>query len=191
MIYLGTFKNILNRRYRWIEYFEEIGAQIKYIPGGENIITGYISRHTQDESNRLNILGVASLYLSSEVYQNEDVVAEQRDDQQLMLVKEYLEQRGELDFPNSLPETYRWYSDNILLSENGCLKFLRHGKPLVILPETQRQEDLEFWHSYWASGHFGILKTHRRILEPFWSPGMLNDVKKFVEKCEICLKVKP
>ena len=38
---------------------------------------------------------------------------------------------------------------------------------------------------------FGIFKTHRKIFEGFWWLGLHDDVRKFVESCQICGKVKP
>ena len=44
------------------------------------------------------------------------------------------------------------------------------GKVLifVIVPQNLRQEVLRYSHFDWSSGHFGIFKTHRRVLERFW-----------------------
>eukprot|EP00795_Rhopilema_esculentum_P008901 gene8901-16529_t len=36
LTYLNSFKDILNRRYRWIEYLQEMGVKIAYVSGKEN-----------------------------------------------------------------------------------------------------------------------------------------------------------
>ena len=39
--------------------------------------------------------------------------------------------------------------------------------------------------------NLGIFKTHRRILEFFWLPGLYEDIVNFNCNCEICVAVKP
>ena len=36
LIYLKAFKDIVNKRYRWIEYSESVNTVIRYIPGAEH-----------------------------------------------------------------------------------------------------------------------------------------------------------
>ena len=49
LIYLKAFKDIVNKRFRWIEYLESVNTIIRYIPGAENIISDYISRHIKSD----------------------------------------------------------------------------------------------------------------------------------------------
>ena len=181
----------MHRRYRWIEYLEEIGAHIQYILGGQTVIADYISRNGQDRTTKLTVLGVSSLYLSSDLYQNNEIIAEQRDDQDLQLVRQYVDRRCESNSTNILPRGYKRYASNISVSNEGCLLFHHHTKNFIILPENLRQEVLDLCHSDWASGHFGTFKKHRRLLERFWWPNMIDDVKTLVGACDICLRVKP
>ena len=53
------------------------------------------------------------------------------------------------------------------------------------------QEILKLCHSHWESGHFGLSKSHHRILQRFWWPTCFEVLKTFLANCDICTKVKP
>ena len=42
LIHLKAFKDIVNKRFRWIQYLESINTIVKYIPGDQNILSDYI-----------------------------------------------------------------------------------------------------------------------------------------------------
>ena len=71
------------------------------------------------------------------------------------------------------------------------LKHRHHGSVCTVVPSKLRREILDLAHSKWFSGHLGIFKTHRRILELFWWPGLYEDIVNFISNCEICIAVKP
>ena len=48
LTHLSTARELINKRYRWIEYLEEIGTIIRYLPylpEKENPVVDYISRN--------------------------------------------------------------------------------------------------------------------------------------------------
>ena len=49
LIYLKTFRDILAKRYRWIQYLEDLATKILYIPGKENVVSDFISRNPKNE----------------------------------------------------------------------------------------------------------------------------------------------
>ena len=50
---------------------------------------------------------------------------------------------------------------------------------------------LFYIHSHFSGGHLRMFKTHLRVLQKLWWPGIFEDVKTFISNCEICIKVKP
>ena len=58
------------------------------------------------------------------------------------------------------------------------------------MPLKLRRKILDLAHSKCFSGHLGIFKTRRRILELFCWPGLYEDIANFISNCEICKAVK-
>ena len=85
LIYLKTFRDIVNKRFRWISYLETMNAKILYIPGKENILSDYISRNLKIEENWSAIdVGVVDLELLS--YNKEEVLEKQMNDPEINCV---------------------------------------------------------------------------------------------------------
>ena len=55
LTHLQTSKEIVNRRYRWIEFLQELAAIIRYIPGKDNVVADYITHNLQTEP-KLDVL---------------------------------------------------------------------------------------------------------------------------------------
>ena len=79
-MHLKTFKEIVNKRYRWIEYLESMNTVIKYIPENENIVSDYISRNIQEEE-RWQVIDACYLELSIVSYSEEDIIQSQLNDE--------------------------------------------------------------------------------------------------------------
>ena len=58
----------------------------------------------------------------------------------------------------------------------------------VLTPEFAKLA-LELVHCCPISGHMGFAKTLKRAKSNFYWPGMDNDIKQFVEKCALCVRV--
>ena len=64
--HLKSFRDIVNKRFRWIAYAERMNVKILYIPGKENIISDFISRNIKEENPWLIIeAGVVNFELFS------------------------------------------------------------------------------------------------------------------------------
>ena len=51
LIHLKAFRNLVEKRFRWINYLETVNTIIRYIPGKENVIGDYISRNIRAEEH--------------------------------------------------------------------------------------------------------------------------------------------
>ncbi|GBM25092.1 hypothetical protein AVEN_96668-1 [Araneus ventricosus] len=56
----------------------------------------------------------------------------------------------------------------------------------LILPRSRIQEVLQETHDSTSGGHFGIMKTLRRIPERFYWDRLRADVEKWCRECQIC-----
>ena len=56
----------------------------------------------------------------------------------------------------------------------------------IVVPTVHRREVLELAHDLPMSGHLGVRKTHNRILQHFFWPGLKRDVAKWCKECHTC-----
>ena len=70
------------------------------------------------------------------------------------------------------------------------LKYRHHDSVCTVVPLKLRREILDLAHSKRFSGDLGIFKTHSRIPELFWWPGLYEGIVNFISNCEICMIVK-
>lgn len=60
----------------------------------------------------------------------------------------------------------------------------------LLVPLAYRRVVLKYAHDIKTSGHLGIKKTLSQIRQMYYWRGLQNDVKAYVNGCEICLKRK-
>ena len=110
----------------------------------------------------INVLRFNALELRAASYKHEDLVAAQRNDAKLTQVIEGIENN------KHIPKEYRSKSKSKLFMENDLLMYNHHNNYLVVYPSELRSKILDLSHSQWCSSHFGIFKTHKRVLASFW-----------------------
>lgn len=74
--------------------------------------------------------------------------------------------------------------------QNGLLMRLVGQKKLkrVCLPQSMLDFVLKYFHN---DVHEGVLKTYRHISRRFWIKDLYKIVKEYINKCDICARVKP
>ncbi|GBG85816.1 hypothetical protein CBR_g40626 [Chara braunii] len=87
--------------------------------------------------------------------------------------------------PNPAPSHYR--------IQEGYLLLHSRGKDLLCVPQDSYlcTRLLGEFHDAPATGHFGVNRTIGRLRERFWWPGLLDDVTRYCESCEVCRRCKP
>ena len=126
LTYIQTFKELINKQCRWIDFLQELGTKIVYLPGKDNVVADYLSRNVKME-NQLDVLGSASLHLSADLFDNADLMAAQRNDHELQHVMRYLEKEDNACLKNSLPMSFRPHINKLSLNDAGLL-VCRHAK---------------------------------------------------------------
>ena len=61
----------------------------------------------------------------------------------------------------------------------------------VVLPQSLRSQVMKIAHESLLGGHQGIKKTSDRILMSFYWPGILGDISRYVQSCDICQRTFP
>ena len=160
LIFLKTFRALVDKRIRWINYLENINTVIRYIPGKENVLSDFILRTIKKEEV-LNVVNCYSLQLDLCSYDQNDLRVKQLNDPELSLVIDYFES---VTKPKSmLPSLFKRYEPQLHL-DYGILFYYRRGQKLFVVPTDMKSEMLELAHSQFLSGHQGRYKTHQRLL---------------------------
>lgn len=128
LISLGGFKDVVNRRFRWIQYLESMGAKLCYIEGKSNVVADFISRNIK-ETKKLDIISTCLLELSAVSYDVDDLIASQMNDPTLRQVKQCLQDQNY----DTFPEQFSRYRQKLIISENS-FQYKHHDKLLYVVP---------------------------------------------------------
>ncbi|CAB3254099.1 unnamed protein product [Arctia plantaginis] len=78
--------------------------------------------------------------------------------------------------------------------EERLYKRVRNSNPLavdcewkLVVPESLRNEVLKQCHDRPEAAHLGVFKTFKRLSQSYFWPKMINDVKRYVKRCQVCL----
>ncbi|GBG70615.1 hypothetical protein CBR_g6741 [Chara braunii] len=74
---------------------------------------------------------------------------------------------------------------------DGLLFLEKAGFKRLVVPSREDLRSLFLGECHDATGHFGYKKTSANLVQRFRWPNMLDDVKKYVETCQICQRDKP
>jgi hypothetical protein len=62
----------------------------------------------------------------------------------------------------------------------------------IVIPDFEglRADCIEAVHAPTFAGHFGVIRTLKKLKEVFYWPGMRKDVERYIKSCDSCQKVK-
>ena len=89
LVHLKSFRDIVNKRFRWIAYLESMNVKILYIPGKENIISDYVENHKRKTPWLIIEAGVVNFELFS--YSKNELIEKQMNDMEIKEVIEHLQ----------------------------------------------------------------------------------------------------
>lgn len=112
LVYLKSFKTLVDKRFRWINYLETVNTNIRYIPGKQNVVSDFISRNIIKEEDKLNVLvNFAEMNLFS--YDFEELKNAQRNDRGICyLIKHFQGVTGEI------PRKFRKHVNKLFIDEH-------------------------------------------------------------------------
>ncbi|KAE9186043.1 hypothetical protein PF002_g25990 [Phytophthora fragariae] len=167
---------------RWLSFFAEYNFTVEYKSGKQNVLADALSRRPDYELAHLTYLESPLYELIREAYADDDDLAG--------LVEA-------LSAPNKAVElTARQRSRLHRYSVvEGLLYYQVDGgdEPRILVPndEDLRHRVLYEAHDTPLSGHLGWEKTYTSVVRNFWWPHMYKWVRKYVQTCETCQRVKP
>ncbi|KAE9067590.1 hypothetical protein PF007_g28015 [Phytophthora fragariae] len=174
--------HLSQRMARWLSFFAECNFTVVYKPGKQNVLADALSRRSDYELAHLAYLETPLYELILEAYADDDDLAG--------LVEV-------LSAPNKAIElTARQRSRLHRYSVvEGLLYYQVDGgdEPRIVVPndEDLRHRVLYEAHATPLSGHLGREKTYTSVARNFWWPHMYKSVRKYVQTCETCQRVKP
>ena len=65
LLCLSAFKDVLNKRFRWIQYMESLGTRLRYLPGNQNVVADFISRNNINHTKKIDVLRFNTLEFSA------------------------------------------------------------------------------------------------------------------------------
>ncbi|GBG76575.1 hypothetical protein CBR_g22455 [Chara braunii] len=156
---------------RWIEVIDQYDFKLEYLKGEYNKVEDALSR-------RADYLGA----LISEFGLSEDVTRS--------LEEAYKEDPITMDIINKLQAKDKATTGEFVMVD-GLLFLEKTGFKRLVVPSRKTLRSLFLGECHDTTGHFGYKKTSANIVQRFWWPNMLDDVKKYMETCQVCQRDKP
>ncbi|GBG84503.1 hypothetical protein CBR_g38785 [Chara braunii] len=156
---------------RWIEVIEQYEFEPQYIKGEYNKVADALSRRPDFSGAPITEFGLADNVTQSlvEVYREDPFMAE---------IIRRLEAK-----------------DKVTSAEfelvNGLLFLEKAGNKRLCVSNSESLRSLFLGECHDATGHFRFKKTAANLLQKFWWPTMMKNVKLYVETCQVCQRDKP
>ena len=83
LVSLKSFKDVVNKRYRWILYLETLAVSLRYVKGRENILADFVSRNVKDKDDKLDVVKYCPVQFIDDVFESSDLLSQQRKDENL------------------------------------------------------------------------------------------------------------
>ena len=149
------------------ELMNEYHFKIEYNPGSSNTVADFLSR------NPVSAVDIGK----------KDLVELQSGDPLIAKIKEKLREGPEKEVKDLREQVQ---------IKNGVV-FAKHpsGTTAIFAPQVLVPQILQAAHNSRLGGHMGLFKTSARILEKYYWPSMLRDIKEHIRLCQECQRTKP
>ncbi|GBG70877.1 hypothetical protein CBR_g8177 [Chara braunii] len=152
---------------RWMAFIDQFDFFPDHIPGKSNRFADALSRRPD------HCTAVYSTFKIDDDLRNSFIRGYQAD-------PDFCDKYANCSSPNPAPFHYRIQEVYLLVHTRG--------KDLLCVPSDPhlRTRLLGEFHDAPATGHFGVNRTIGRLRQRFWWPGLLGDVTRYCESCEVC-----
>jgi len=188
--YFMSSQNLNHRQARWALYLSRFDFVLKYIPGSRMGKVDGLSRRsdwekgTEGDNEGRTLLKpewVRSIRAGEVIVEGIDILekirkSEAKDDKVIKAVEE-MKKAGV-----KMLRDEEWREEDRLM--------LKEGKVYVPKDEALRVEIIRLYHDTSMGGHGGQWKTAEMVTRNFWWPGVMREVKRYVEGCDTCQRNK-
>ncbi|GMF35737.1 unnamed protein product [Phytophthora fragariaefolia] len=169
------------RMARWLSFFAEYNFTVEYKPGKQNVLVDALSRRSDYELAHLAYLALPLYELIHEAYADDDDLAG--------LVEAQSDPNRAVELTARQRSRLHRYS-----VMEGLLYYQVDGgdEPQIVVPNDEylRYRVLYEAHDTPLSGHLGREKVYTSVACHFWWSHMYKWVRKYVQTCETCPRVK-
>ncbi|GBG72152.1 hypothetical protein CBR_g11085 [Chara braunii] len=171
LVFYKTQDTVNSTIARWMTFIDQFDFFPDHIPGKSNRFEDALLRRPD------HCTAVYSTFEIDDDLRNSFIRGYQAD-------PEFRDKYANCSSPNPAPSHYR--------IQEGYLLVHTRGKDLLCVPSDPhlRTRLLGEFHDAPAIGYFGVNRTIGRLRERFWWPGLLGDVTRYCESCEVCRRCK-
>lgn len=198
LLWLNKNKDSKTKLTRWSLLLQEYQYSLQHVPGKENLLADYLSRHPapnqerpeideermfspeQDQTLTQEIHAVTTSTLQQDIQQ-----AQQRCRQ----IQENIQRWNQLLHNHHRTPEEQHLFEEYLVRDN--LLWINHqGRQKVIVPVQQVEDTIAHFHDQEDAAHPGIDETFRAISRFYYWKNMRKDVTAYVNNCLTCKTIK-
>ncbi|GBG59545.1 hypothetical protein CBR_g49805 [Chara braunii] len=171
LVFYKTQDTVNSTIARWMVFIDQFDFFPDHIPGKSKRFADALSRRPD------HCTAVYSTFEIDDDLRNSFIRGYQAD-------PEFRDKYANCSSPNPVPSHYR--------IQEGYLLVHTRGKDLFCVPSDPhlRTRLLGEFHDAPATGHFGVNRMIGRLRQRFWWTGLLGDVTRYCESCEVCRRCK-
>jgi hypothetical protein len=195
---VGTFNKNLSdiENPRMLKYREKLTPyqfNITWIPGKVNLIADALSRapvfspQEEDEEEaaaKVYHISVSKLDTSDIALRKIIEIAQEDQEYQAVINLILCDKNPKKVDPVHPARLYSNVWEDISLSEEGLLIYKSNR---IVIPRQHREEILALLHI----AHAGIVRTRKLAQQNYFWPGMNNDIKLMIDRCDACQELRP
>ncbi|KII67984.1 Retrovirus-related Pol polyprotein from transposon 17.6 [Thelohanellus kitauei] len=172
--YLSEFRDVHNRRARWLSILSEFNFSVQYVQGKQNVVADSLSRI------------VSGLTLQCEL----DAKNEQTLDEGIRTIMDIVE--GKIDRNQDVKSEFNkkiLNNLNKLVIIEGSLYYVNNGSQRLVIPEKICNDLVNKVHTE-DLAHIGVRKTTQSLQNYYFWPNMIDLIDRVVADCKTCQKNK-
>ncbi|RWS21384.1 hypothetical protein B4U80_02731, partial [Leptotrombidium deliense] len=166
---LGKTSRGSKRLLRWAIELSAYDFNIIHRKGINHVIPDMLSRNPFFDADE------KELSLPALAMKLDSLKEDQENDDEIRGILQQIEEKKARDF---------------ILDEDGIVRRKTEKFNQIVIPQKDRLNILKDYHSSSLSAHVGVIKTYLKIRRKYYWPRMKENIRKFVECCDVCQRTK-